>query len=123
MEPPRVFLMCVNRLVCEAVNIVLRHEGLELVGMETDLRTGLAQIRALQPNIVLVEGLAPSEETANQEAVLMSALVQLVYDNPRLRVIRFSLSEGELRILRQEQRRLVGTQDLIAAIAATDAHA
>lgn len=111
MNPPRVFLICVNRLVCEAVNVLLRREGIELVGMETDPDVALAQIRALQPNVVVVEG-----DGADVPAPLMSALARLVYDKPDLRVIRISLTDRALNIYQQQQRQLVNTQDLVAAI-------
>lgn len=112
MDPPRVFLICVNRLVCEAVNVLLRREGIELLGMETDPEAALEQIRALRPDIVLVEG-----DDANSE-VGLTALARLVYENGNLRVIRLSLLAEQLRIYHQEQRRLLNTQDLLAAIRA-----
>jgi DNA-binding NarL/FixJ family response regulator len=112
MDPPRVFLICVNRLVCEAVNVLLRREGIELLGMETDPEAALAQIRALRPDIVLVEGDDASSE------VDLTGLARLVYEDGNLRVIRLSLLSEQLRIYHQEQRRLVNTQDLVAAIRA-----
>ncbi len=112
MDRPRVFLICVNRLVCEAVNVLLRREGIELLGMETDPEAALAQVRALRPDIVLVEG-----DDANSGAD-WTALARLVYEDGNLRVIRLSLLAERLRIYHQEQRRLVNTQDLVAAIRA-----
>jgi hypothetical protein len=81
--------------------------------METDPETALAQVRALNPDIVLVEG-----DGGNAEAALMSALAPLVYEKQNLRIIRLSLADEELCIYHQEQRRLVNTQDLVAAIRA-----
>ena len=113
MGSPRVFLICVNRLVCEAVNVVLRREGMDLLGMETDPEMALAQVRALNPDIVLVEG-----DGNGTEASLMTALAQVAFENENLRVIRLCLTDAELRIYHQEQRRFANTQDLVAAIRA-----
>ena len=111
MDPPRVFLICVNQLVCEAVNILLRRAGIELLAMETDPDLALAQVCTLKPDIVLVEG-----NGNGADAGLMSRLAALVYERDNLRVIRLSISDGQVHIYHQEQRRLVTTQDLIAAI-------
>ncbi len=111
MEPPRVFLICVNRLVCEAVNVLLRREGIELLGMETNPEAALAQVRALRPNVVLVEG-----DGTSGDSILMAALTRLVYENEKLRIIRLNLTQQELNIYQQEHRQLVNTQDLVAAI-------
>ncbi len=111
MDPPRVYLICVNRLVCEAVNVLLRREGMVLLGMETDPDLALAQVCALNPNVILVEG-----NGAGTDAALMSRLAPLVYERKNLCVIRLSMSDGELHIYHQEQRRLATTQDLIQAI-------
>ncbi len=114
MDPPRVYLICVNRLVCEAVNVLLRREGITLLGMETDAELALAQVCALNPSVILVEG-----NGAGTDAALMSRLAQLVYERKNLCVIRLSMSDGQLHIYHQEQRRLVTTQDLIQAIRST----
>ncbi len=100
-----------NRLVCEAVNVLLRREGIELLGMETNPEVALAQVRALQPNVVLVEG-----DGTNGDSTLMAALTRLVYENEKLRIIRLNLTQQELNIYQQEHRQLVNTQDLLAAI-------
>ncbi len=104
MNRPRVFLICVNRLVCEAVNVLLRREGLELLGMETDIESGLVQVRALDPDIVLVEG-----DSVQIETRLMSELARLSYEREKLQIIRLSLANLVLHIYHQEQRRFMDT--------------
>ncbi len=132
MDSPSVFLICVNRLVCEAVNVLLSREGIKLLGMETDPQTALAQVRALRPDIVVVEGVGKRPagllqgwgaeppladgNGANVEAGVMSALAQLAYERANLRIIQLSLPDEELRIFHQEQRRFLNTYDLVAAI-------
>jgi DNA-binding NarL/FixJ family response regulator len=111
MDRPRVFLICVNRLVCEAVNALLRREGIELLGVETDLKAGLAQVRTLDPDIVLVEG-----DGAQIETALMSELGRLTYEREKLQIIRLSLPNEMLHIYHQEQRRFMDTHDLVSAI-------
>ena len=113
MDSPRVFLVCLNRLVCEAVNVLLRREGFALIGMETDPDNALDQIRALNPDIVLVE-----DDGANLAMNWLSSLMQLAYEQTNLRIIRLSLTDEEMHIYHQEQRKLVNTQDLVAAIRA-----
>ncbi|MBI5304486.1 MAG: hypothetical protein HY868_20300 [Chloroflexi bacterium] len=113
MDCPRVFLICVNRLVCEAVNLVLRREGFDLVGLETDPHTALMQVRALDPDVVLVEGNGDGADIK-----LMMGLTRLAYERKNLRIIHLSLIDNQLHIYHQEQRRMVTTQDLVAAIRA-----
>lgn len=111
METPRVFILSVNRLVCEAVNVLLRKEGVAPIGMDSDPENALIQIKQLNPEVLLVEG---GDEEA--KGLLMSTLGRLAYDNGKLRIIRMSLSDAELHIYHQEQRRLLDSRDLIAAI-------
>ncbi len=128
MDPPRVFLICVNQLVCEAVNVLLRREGIVLLGMETDPKVGLDRVRTLNPDIVLVEGFSPHPETLGQVGStvqrrashagsrLMSALARIAYEKENLRIIRLNLPDEDLMIYRQEHRRFMNTHDLVAAI-------
>jgi DNA-binding NarL/FixJ family response regulator len=110
VNPPRVYLIGVNRLVCEAVNALLHREGIELVGMEMDSDLALAQVRALQPDVVLIESDGESDTS------ILSALTWLVYKKENLRLIRINLTNAELHIYHQEQRRLINMQDLLGAI-------
>ena len=112
MNSPRVYLIGVNRLVCEAVNLLLLREGIELVGMETDSDRALAQVHALQPDVVLIES------DGKSDTHVMAALTPLAYQKDQLRLIRISLAEKELHIYHQEQRRLINMQDLVGAIRA-----
>lgn len=136
MDPPRVFLICVNRLVCEAVNALLHREGIDLLGMETDPELGLEQVRALDPDVVLVEGYSPrdplsaitgntvrkkaSRQATEPETIsgskLISGLTRLAYEKGNLRIIHLSLPHEDLMIYRQEHRRFINTYDLVAAI-------
>ncbi len=111
MDPPRVFLIYVNRLVCEAVNALLTRDGIRLVGMETDPDLALRLVAGLQPDVVLVEGNGNGTDNS-----LMSRLAARVCEQENLRVIRLSITDGQLHIYHQEQRRLVTTQDLIEAV-------
>ncbi|MDE3087906.1 MAG: hypothetical protein KGJ80_00785 [Chloroflexota bacterium] len=137
MDRPRVYLICVNRLICEAVNALLHREGIELLGVETDPDVALKQVNALDPDIVLVEGFGADHqdmeharglhyvldaavdakgEHEDAGSHLMSALAQLAYEKENLRIIRLSLPDEELVIYHQEQRRFMDTHDLVAAI-------
>jgi Flp pilus assembly CpaF family ATPase len=79
--------------------------------METNPEVALAQVRALQPNVVLVEG-----DGTSGDSTLMAALTRMVYENEKLRIVRLNLTQKELNIYQQEHRQLVNTQDLVAAI-------
>ncbi len=107
----RVFLICVNRLVCEAVDVLLRREGITPVGMETNLAAALKRVRSLQPEVVVVEG-----DAAELDTDLKIQLTCLMYEMANLRVIYFDLANRELDVYSQQQRRLVNAQDLVAAI-------
>lgn len=110
MNPPRVYLIGVNRLVCEGVNALLRREGIELIGMETDSKLALAQVSALEPDVVLIES------DGKSDAGVLAALTQLSCDSDKLLLIRISVVDEELHIYHQEQRRFINTQDLVGAI-------
>ncbi len=111
MDPPSVFLIYVNRLVCDAVDALLSREGIRLIGTETDPDLAIRLVSGLLPDIVLVEG-----NGNGTDAGLMSRLAALVYEHENLRVIRLSITDGQVHIYHQEQRRLVTTQDLIEAV-------
>ncbi len=110
----RVFLICVNRLVCEAVDVLLRREGIIPLGMTTDPETALKHVRSLQPEVVVVEGGA-----TELGAELRIKLACLMHEMTNLRVVYFDLVNHELDVVTQQQLRLVSTQDLVAAIRAT----
>jgi hypothetical protein len=95
------------------MDALLRREGIELLGMEADSPSALAQVRTLNPDVVLVEGDGVPAQTG-----LMTELARLAYEMADLRIIRLSLTDEELHIYHQEQRKLVNTQDLVAAIRA-----
>lgn len=111
MDHPRIFLICVNRLVCEAVQMVLSREGIDLIGLETDPQTALAQVRVLNPDVVVVE-----DNGDGTDAKLLTELARLAYEKENLRIIRLSLIDEHLHIYHQEQRRMVTMQDLVTAI-------
>ncbi len=113
MDRPRIYLICVNRLVCEGVRMVLRRKGFNLVGLETDPQAALVQIRELDPDVVVVENKGDSTD-----AKLMTKLVALAYEKGNLRIIHISLANENLHIYHREQRRMLTTQDLITAICA-----
>ena len=135
MDAPRVFLICVNMLVCEAVNVLLRREGMVLLGMETDPDAALTRVKSLDPDIVLVEGLGTdySDDSSpvsslspdsierksrkdKADSNLMTALFEMAYKSKHLRIIQLCLPNEELRIYHQEHRRFLNTHDLVAAI-------
>lgn len=113
MDPPRVFLIYVNRLVCEAVDVLLSREGIQLIGMEADPDLAVRLVSGLLPDVVLVEG-----NGSGTDAGLMARLAAMVYEHENLRIIRLSITDGQVHIYHQEQRRLVTTQDLIQAVRA-----
>jgi hypothetical protein len=90
---------------------LLRREGIELLGIETDAKVALSQVRALDPDIVLIEG-----DGKSIEATVMPALARLAYEREKLSLIRLSLPDEEMHIYYQEQRRFTDTHDLVAAI-------
>ncbi len=51
---------------------------------------------------------------------MMSAVARLQYENKDVRVIRISLTEAEIHLYGQEQRRLIDMQDPVAALRAPD---
>lgn len=109
----RVFLICVNRLVCEAVDMLLRREGIIPLGMATDPETALKDVRSLHPEVIVVEG-----DATERDIELKIKLACLMHEMTNLRVVYFDLLNNELDVYTQQQRKLVSTQDLVAAICA-----
>ncbi|MBI4671997.1 MAG: hypothetical protein HY741_10085 [Chloroflexi bacterium] len=109
MDAPRVFLICVNRLVCEAMNILLRREGIEVVAVELNPEQALEKARAFHPNIILLE-------SADDATDLEIALGRLVHENRGLRLISLNSRKNEISIYCRQQRPITRTQDLFEAI-------
>ena len=75
---------------------MLCRAGFDLVGLETDPQTALAQVLLLNPDVVVVES-----NDDGTDVSLLTGLAQLSYEKENLRIIRLSLINQQLHIYRE----------------------
>jgi DNA-binding NarL/FixJ family response regulator len=104
MGLPNVFILWAHPLFDEAVRRLLLDWGVNVVGSTSDPFTALDQIRALSPNVVILEDADdPSEAEEQQTMAIINA-------SPH--VIRLNLNDNELRSYRRERRTVGKIEDL-----------
>lgn len=112
MAATRVFVVWSNRLAREAAESLLHEAGIVLLGAERDLDRAQAQIAALHPDVVLVEGEA---DGGMIEHLLTSAdTIQ-----PR-RLVRFTLRDNDLAIYQRQVQTVARAEDFIAIVTKED---
>jgi len=109
MKDHKVFLIGTHTLFCEAIRTVLRGEGIEVMGMETDQQRALERVEALQPDVILVEG--DGEATG-----LAAAIFHFIHDKAGARLISLSFTTNQLSIYSRQQKMVSTTKDLIEAV-------
>ncbi|MFQ6016409.1 MAG: hypothetical protein ACE5NP_13310 [Anaerolineae bacterium] len=109
MRERRVFLICTHPLLCEAVQLILEREGIELIGTETDQQKALKSIQSLQPDVILVESEGDAPE-------LIEAISRLIQEKTGARLVNLSLNTNEISIYHREHKTVTKTEDLIQAI-------
>lgn len=110
MRRHRVFILYECPLFAEGVRRLLGScRDLEVVGMEKDRAKAMAAVRGLQPDTLLVEGVAGADE-------LPAGVTELVLDHVVGSVIGFSLARNSLTVLRRQRIEVNAVDDLVTAI-------
>lgn len=106
----RVFVLYVHSLFAQGVVSLLRQqEGLEVVGAENDAQQALDKIRALRPDVVIVDGNDAGKS-------LPVSLPDILHDGQRMRVINLHFGDNSMDIYDGQQVLANELEDLIAAI-------
>lgn len=106
----RVFLISHCSILTQGLESLLDKEPeLTVVGWEADLEKALRQIRALQPDVVIVEDGDP-------EGVRALAVLRILQWTTGTRVIGLNLTDNTIFIYEGEQRVITEVTDLVAGV-------
>ncbi len=110
MGMKRVFIFSGHLLFGRCIETLLRNEGgLEIVGYEAELDRAIEQIRALQPDVVIVDS---DESQASRGAIMM----QIVNEGLQTRVLGVGLSDNKIVICHGEQRTIEELNDFLSML-------
>lgn len=90
-------------------NLLSQQAGLEIVGRETDTTRALECIRALKPDVVILD----SKDLASVPSTLVAHILK---EAPGTRVIVLNLDDETVGVYRGEQRTARCVDDLLEAI-------
>jgi AmiR/NasT family two-component response regulator len=105
MSIRRVYVIWSHPLFHEAVRLLLRHPGVQIIGVNPDYAIAQEEIVKLRPDILLVEDVKSNETTRIMkvfEACPWTMLVLLI-----------SMEDNQLNIYQHEKRTVVNTDDLL----------
>src|SRR5574341_2109079 len=106
----RVFIVWTNLLFYEALQALLNHPDIEVVGACSEPAAAQAQIEGLHPDTVIVEEL---ESTTDTNIEVLSILESSAWDP---RILRLSIHNNRLTIYQCQHRNLEQIQDLLGLI-------
>ncbi len=106
----RVFMLSSQLLFSQGIEKLLQGEGsLEIVGRESDPDRSLDQIRALAPDVIVVD----AQDTASAPAAVIA---QILKENPQVQVIALNLENEIARVYHGEQHVAQSLDDLLQLI-------
>lgn len=106
----RVFILSSHPILGKGIESLLQwEEGLTIVGHEIDPDRAMEQIKALQPDVVIVD-------CSDAEAARALTVMRPFKQGTRPCVIGLDLSENTISIYHGEQRPIQDVDDLIAAV-------
>ncbi|MHB1160826.1 MAG: hypothetical protein ACYC66_03250 [Chloroflexota bacterium] len=107
MPRSRVFILYSHGLFARGVQSLLSQEGgIEVIGMERDDRQAIDRIRALRPDVILVD----SSDTPEDHCLTISGIFQ---EMPEARVINLSLQENGIDVYDKQRITAAGPEDLL----------
>lgn len=110
MSDCRVFILCRYTLFARGIQSLLNQApDLEIVGVEYDPDKALEQLRALRPDVLLVE-------VPDDPAHRVGEVVSTYLDSLGGRIVRFSLRDNTIEVLRRRKFLISGPDDLLEAI-------
>lgn len=106
----RVFIFSSHPLFGRCIETLLRKQGgLEIVGHEKELSRAIEQIRALQPDVVIVDS---DEPEASRGTIMM----RVMKEGLRTRVVALGLADNKILICHGEQRTVEEIDDFVSSI-------
>lgn len=108
MPGRRMFVICSHPLFLKSLRVLLDNPEIEWVGLATDFVDLPAQVKALQPDVILIEG----EVIENAKRAL-----QILATNHRnLRIIGLNMLDNEMSVFEAGQGIINKTDDLLRLI-------
>lgn len=105
-----MFILYSHGLFARGVQSLLAKEGeVEVVGTERDDRHALDTLKALNPDVILVDSGAPRGESR-------LTIAEILQDVPQARVISLSIDENGMDIYDRQRMVAAGPADLVRAI-------
>ncbi len=109
-EMKRVFMLSSQMLFSQGVEKLLQREGsIQVVGRESDPNRSLEQIRALAPDVIVMD----AQDTASAPS---DVIAQILKENPEVQVIALNLEDEIARVYRGEQHVAQSLDDLLQLI-------
>ena len=111
MNPPRVFMICRDEIVGDAIRAALQEQGVSIIGVEFDPHKAQARIFDLNPDVILMEGDALGDDFAPSIWRALHALRRA-----GTRIIHISPHDNQIQIYRQEQKSVYSALELAQTI-------
>lgn len=109
----RVFILYSNSLLAEALESLLRgREGIEVIGKEANQQRGLESIKALHPDVVLID-------TTDSRLNGTGDIPRLLGERPEAKVLSFSLYDNHIDVYHRHRITATKVEDLFGAIMMT----
>ena len=106
----RVFILSSHPLLGRGIETLLRQEAeLEIVGLEKDPGQAIEQIKALQPDVILVD-------CNDADASRALAMLRLLTEGVRSRVVSLNLDDNRITIYQGEHKIVREVKDLVETI-------
>ncbi len=110
MAKRRILVLYSKSLFAQGVeNLLKRNEGLEVIGVDMLQKGTARRINTLQPEVVILDGDDHPEAGA-------SLILQVLRENPSIRVLCISLNGTNVDIFRKSQICVTQADELVAAI-------
>ncbi len=107
----RIFMLSSSSLFSQGVEIVLRQKcDVEIVGHEADVDTAIARIKALRPDVVIVDNERSGGLTD------WALVMRLLQEQTGAKIVGLSPHDNTFSIYQGEQRELCRIEDLTRAI-------
>lgn len=110
----RVFILASHPLFGECLQALLGQDPeVQIVGHTRDLDLGIAQIRSLQPDVVIVDSKEPDSNCGQ-------VMLQIIKEEFKTEVVGLSLSDNKVVICHGEQRTIRELADFLVMITAAE---
>lgn len=110
----RIFMLSSYPLFCEGVATLLDgKDGMEFVGRESDAERAIEQIKALRPDVVIVD-------TGNVACNANTTVMRILQERVGVKIIGLNLLNNTICVFHEEHRPIRNVEDLMSAIETDD---